>query len=107
MDTTTLLDCSIQAADRLMLSATKLRNRLNHLKEAKSQPSLSMGTIMWLIFSLTETCTLLDCQGYRRKQSSAERRALGWRFAGRLSDAVRKETGMGARAQFRSSNSMP
>src|SRR5258708_25339396 len=103
MDTTTLLDCSIRAADRLMLSATKLRNRLNHLKEAKSQPSLSMATIMWLISSLTEMCTLLACQDYKRKQSLEERRALEWKLAGQLLDAPRIATATWHRAQFSSS----
>src|SRR5258708_2814224 len=103
MDITTSCDSCIQGVDQAMQSLTKLRNSLNHLKEEKSQPSLSTATIMWQTFSLIEMCTVLASPDYRHKLSLEERRDLEWKLVGQLSDALKTMTVTLRHAQSNSS----
>src|SRR5258707_5172493 len=92
MDITTSCDSCIQGVDQAMQSLTKLRSLLNHLKEEKSQPSLSTATIMWQIFYLIEMCTVLACPDSRHKQFSVEKRDLGWKLGAQLSELLKMWT---------------
>src|SRR5258706_6339070 len=103
MDTTTSCDSCIQEVDRAMQSLTKVKKWLNHLKEEKSQPSLFMATIMLQISCLIEMCTALAYLDFKPRPYLEEKRGLGWKLVGQLSDAHKTMTGILRHAQSNSS----
>src|SRR5258707_718167 len=103
MDITTSCDSCIQGVDQAMQSLTKLRNLLNHLKEEKNQPSLSMATIMCQTFCLIEMCTALASPDYRHKLSLEEKRDYEWRLAVQLYELLKTKMAILRHAQSSSS----
>src|SRR5260221_495879 len=103
MDITTSCDSCIQGVDQAMQSLTKLKSLLNHLKEEKSQPSLSTATIMSQIFCLIEMCTALAFQDFKPRPYSEERRDYEWKLAAQLSGLLKTMMGMLRRVQSSSS----